>query len=148
MNTKIKINHRTVSMFVLDDCNPDVRVLKLANTLVNNNSNVQIVATNLNKNLPKKETLENGVKIRRINVMKIPFIIYIEFWIKAIIYFGSQNADIFVCHDLNTLPIGVYLKSKYKNAKLVYDTHEFFPSMIEESKGRFIFGYSQALKNS
>ncbi len=139
MKTEVKTKQRTVSMFVLDDCAPDVRVLKLANTLIKSHSQVQIVATHMNKTLAKKETLENGVKIRRINVMKIPFLIYIEFWIKAIIYFGSQKADIFVCHDLNTLPIGVYLRSKHKNSKLVYDTHEFFPSMIEESKGRFIF---------
>ncbi len=139
MENKTPSKDKTVSMFVLDDCNPDVRVLKLADTLVKNNYKVQIVATRFNKNLPKSTVLENGVKIKRINVTKIPFLVYLEFWLKAILYFKNQRAGTFVCHDLNSLPIGVYLKQKHKHSRLVYDTHEFFPSMIEESKGRFVF---------
>lgn len=139
MEGKDLTNKKTVSMFILNDCDSDVRVLKLANTLVNNDFKVQIVATHLNKQLPKNETLDNGVKMKRISVMNIPFLIYLEFWLKAIVLFRNQKVGTYVCHDLNTLPIGAWLKRKHKQSRLVYDTHEFFPSMIEETKGRFIY---------
>ena len=139
MQSNKTTSQKIVSMFVLDDCDPDVRVLKLANTLVKNKFKVQIVATHFNKKLPKNEVLSNGVKLKRINVLKIPFLVYLEFWIKAILYYHNQKVGTYVCHDLNTLPIGVFFKKRNKNSRLVYDTHEFFPSMIEESKGRFIF---------
>jgi glycosyltransferase involved in cell wall biosynthesis len=139
MKSKNQSDDKTVSMFILNDCDADVRVLKLANTLVKNNYKVQIVATHVNKKLPKAETLQNGVKMKRIHVMKIPILIYLEFWLKAILYFKNQKVGTYICHDLNTLPIGGFMKRKHKNSRLVYDTHEFFPSMVEESMGRFVF---------
>ena len=99
-------------MFVLYDCIPDKWVLNLAQTLLNSNFNVKIIATHFNKQNKKKEKLKNGLIIERISILPLPFIKYFHFWIKSLIFYRNQNEDIIVCHDLNVLPIGTYLKSK------------------------------------
>jgi glycosyltransferase involved in cell wall biosynthesis len=45
--------------------------------------------------------------------------------------------DVVHCHDLDTLPAGVFLKKKF-NVKLVYDAHEIFGYMIEKTMPSFV----------
>jgi len=45
------------------------------------------------------------------------------------------------CHDLNTLPAGVYLKRKSREIKLVYDSHELFNEMVGKNKIERWVGY-------
>ena len=59
MDKQAKNKKKNVLMFVLNDCNPDKRVLKLAQTLLKSNFNVKIIATHFNKQNKKKEKLKN-----------------------------------------------------------------------------------------
>ena len=123
-------------MFLLNDFNIDNRVLKEAVSLQKNDFQVYIVATHFNKELKVFQTYEPGIKVIRENILNISFIKYVHFWIKSIRLFRKAPVDVIVCHDLNALPIGVYIKKMQQNKpKLIYDSHEFFPAMISEFFG-------------
>lgn len=53
------------------------------------------------------------------------YFVYLDFFRKAKAYSLKYPADIYHCHDLNTLYIGMVLKRK-QQAKLVYDSHELY----------------------
>ena len=45
---------------------------------------------------------------------------------------ATLNIDIIHCHDLRTLPVASLLKRCfYKNASIIYDSHEFFPYITQ-----------------
>jgi len=50
---------------------------------------------------------------------------FIDFYIKAYKLMKDESYDVYHCHDLNTLPIGHYLKKKNKGI-LIYDSHELY----------------------
>lgn len=50
-----------------------------------------------------------------------------------LLYQGFKtNADIYYCHEPGSLLLGVILKT-LKNKKLIYDSHEYFPSLISNN---------------
>lgn len=53
------------------------------------------------------------------------YFVYWDFFKRAKRYSNKFPADIYHCHDLNTLKIGIDLK-KEQGAKLVYDSHELY----------------------
>jgi glycosyltransferase involved in cell wall biosynthesis len=40
---------------------------------------------------------------------------------------AGTECDVLHCHDLPMLPVGVALRARWPRARLVYDTHEFYP---------------------
>lgn len=52
--------------------------------------------------------------------------------------YKGDTARLVHCHDINTLPIGVYLKLRY-GCVLVYDAHEFYEDAVGIGKGLSIF---------
>lgn len=127
---------KKVLMFLLNDFNMDNRVLKEAISLQKHNYQVYIIATHFNKKLKRIQEYEPGIIVIRLNIIRPSFSKYVHFWIKASRLFKNSSCDIIVCHDLNTLPIGVYLRNRMKKPpKLIYDSHEFFPAMLQEIYG-------------
>ena len=139
---------KKVLMFLLNDFLPDQRVLKQARSLRRLDYEVKIICTHHDKTLPSNENIENGILISRERIINIPFIKYLHFWIKGIIKNYRSKYHIFVCHDLNTLPIGAILRILNKNKRLVYDTHELWPSLIRETLGSIWFWFFTALEKT
>lgn len=82
-----------------------------------------------------KRYLKKGVRSISRNLIQEPlrwllrpahrYFVYFDFFWKARRHSMAQPADIYHCHDLNTLLIGIVLRKKH-NAKLVYDSHELY----------------------
>lgn len=45
----------------------------------------------------------------------------------------NQAVDLIICNDVETLPLGVYFKSKNTKSKLLFDAHEYAPLEHEDS---------------
>lgn len=74
----------------------------------------------------------DGVKIigfrkRKSNSIKDRFRPLLDLYKKAL----NCKADIYHCHEPDTLAIGAYLKRKY-GSKLIYDSHEYHPEHFAE----------------
>jgi len=121
---------KKIVLIVLNNFVNDIRVYKECKSLSLAGYDAIVVSLHDN-NLNEFETI-NGIKVHRIKLKTrkwskhkpIQFIKYIEFIIKFIKIY--KNYDIFHCNDLNTLPIGVLIKKYFnKNAKILYDAHEY-----------------------
>ena len=113
--------------------NPDPRVLKEAQSLVDNGMDVLILAWDREAKLPETEVYDK-IRIKRVRVRsgfgkgiaQVPYITMVHLRFIALGLF--QKADIVHCHDLDTLPVGVIIKIlKFFSIKIIYDSHENFP---------------------
>ena len=86
-----KIN---VLMFLLNDFNMDNGVLKEAVSLQKNNYNVFIESTHFYKKLKRLQIYDPGVMVIKLNILNIPFIKYIHFWIKSIRLFRKSSFNV------------------------------------------------------
>ncbi|MPS32395.1 MULTISPECIES: glycosyltransferase family 4 protein [unclassified Salinivibrio] len=114
---------------VLNDFTNDSRVLKTSQTLKKLGFVTTVVAIH-NDGLIEEESV-HGVAINRIKLRSRPWskskpvqlIKYLEFLFRAVCRF--RNADIIHCNDLNALPVGLLIKTFFKEKKVVYDCHEY-----------------------
>jgi glycosyltransferase involved in cell wall biosynthesis len=113
---------------VLNPVINDSRVLKEAESLGRHDYQVTILGVQNDRgDLPTSEGFP-FFKIHRIRLStkqlpKIRFVQYIkymEYLYRALLFVRQYSPEIIHCHDLNTLPVGVF-----SLAKLIYDTHEF-----------------------
>jgi glycosyltransferase involved in cell wall biosynthesis len=121
-----------IAMILDNGFNPDQRVLREAQTLIQAGHSVTIFAWNreINSKLPDQENIE-GINVKRIRVptgrqlgvKQIPK--YLEFLVNTIGTESFDKFDVIHCHDLPSLLVGVFLKIKTKK-KLVYDAHEIY----------------------
>jgi glycosyltransferase involved in cell wall biosynthesis len=122
--------HKTVTSIVLNNFKNDSRVLKENISLQNTGYDVRVVALHEE---PLKEFDEvQNISVHRIKLKSrgwsknkaIQFLKYFEFIYRVVKEY--KNSDIVHCNDLNALPIGVIIKKFFnKNAKIVYDAHEY-----------------------
>ena len=119
-----------VTSLVLNNFVHDNRVMKEALTLLDLGNEVHIVCIHAS-GLEENEVI-NGIHVTRIKLRSkwLPgFIVfqaikYLEFMFRVIASFGKR--DVFHCHDLNALPIGVMVKKFFnRKVKIVYDAHEY-----------------------
>jgi hypothetical protein len=109
---------------LFNDFTNDNRVLKESRSLQKNGFQVELLATQFDKTLPREEDVE-GIKVKRINVGHFKFLPLnlILFWIKAISRYRKEK--IFHANDLYGLPPAYFIKKVFnKDAKIVYDCHE------------------------
>ena len=119
-----------VANFVFNSFLNDSRVLKESLSLVNHGYDVSVVAHH-DKGLEREEKRES-LSIRRVAYLDrtvttgkfAKLKAYLNYLAESIAY--AKEFDILHCNDINTLPIGVIIKKFYnKNAKIVYDAHEY-----------------------
>ncbi|MHA2335456.1 MAG: glycosyltransferase family 4 protein [Candidatus Hodarchaeales archaeon] len=132
--TYLPDHEKRVLMFLLDECNPDMRVLKEAEVLGNQGFKVIIVAARYTKKLSKRQVHNSNVLIIREDIIKKPLIKYFHFWLKCWIKYRKSTSKWIHCHDLNALPPGFIIKKKGMN--LVYDSHDLFPHMLSAVYGK------------
>ena len=117
----------------------DNRVLREAGALAKAGYRVKLFASQYPKLLNYEKV--DGFEVVRLKVKNYsPFRLkiypyYTEFY-KAYKRLVEEKADIYHCHDLDTLLIG-YLVARKNKAKIVYDSHEYWPSRTYFSKTAF-----------
>jgi len=125
MTNKIK-----VASIVLNNFLNDSRVLKEARSLQNRGFDVTVVALH-EESLAESEQIEN-FQLERIRLTTrgwsklklIQLVKYFEFVLR--VAFRFRKFDIFHCHDLSALLVGVLIKTSINRAsKVVYDSHEY-----------------------
>lgn len=125
----------------------DPRVHKEAKALVEAGHQVVVLVWDRKKEY-KLETVVDGIRLIRIHdnllmrLLKKDLLKNPVWWRKAYkkaleLYQSKFQFDVVHCHDLDTLQAGVWLKNK-TSCKLVYDAHEIFGYMIEETMPGFI----------
>ncbi len=131
-----------ILMLLSNSIGYDSRVLHEATALCDEGHSVELI----DFGEEKEGTSINGLSIHTIPWPKSGILSHkwtvrhFYFHKKAIQKALSLEFDTIHCHDLDTIPIGIYLKKK-RNAKLVYDAHEIFPWLLNRGIARFIKPY-------
>lgn len=120
---------KKVYITVINDLVTDQRVQRVASLLSGQGMEVSCIGRKL-KNSPDIE--DRGYHIHRFKLMinKGPFF-YLFFNIRLLFkLLFVQDPKLFIANDLDTLP-AVYLASRIRGVKLIYDSHEFFTQVPE-----------------
>ena len=121
---------KVVSILVLNNFTHDNRVLN-ENISLTNNGYKTVVVAQYDKNLPLNEYI-SGIEVFRLKLLTkswpknifFKIIKYIEFIVRFLLQFN--DADIYHCNDLESLPLGFLVKFLFnRNAIIVYDAHEY-----------------------
>lgn len=121
---------KKVTSIVLNNFKNDSRVLKENISLQKAGYEVQVVALH-EESLKKYDKFQN-IQVHRVKLKSrgwskhklVQLLKYFEFIYKVVKQY--KKSDIIHCNDLNSLPIGVIIKKFFnKNAKIVYDAHEY-----------------------
>jgi len=147
-----------ILMILSNSVKYDPRVYNEAQSLISAGHQVHMICWTRNSRgdrSPQKETFDS-MTIHYIDdstfmtLLKNPALKNPFWWQKACqkaakLHNGEFTFDAVHCHDLDTLPAGVWLKKKLK-VKLVYDAHEIFGYMIEQDTARAITTAAFALE--
>jgi glycosyltransferase involved in cell wall biosynthesis len=135
---------KKIVMLLSNGFDPDPRVHNEAVTLVQSGYEVTLICWDRDRGLkkPKKERID-GINVQRIgprskhNLGFFQVFFILLFWLFVFLKVLFQKADVVHCHDFDTLPIG-FLLVKMKRCKLVYDSHENFPKMVQFDVSRIL----------
>jgi glycosyltransferase involved in cell wall biosynthesis len=139
-----------VLMFVANPFNPDRRVYAEATALIKAGHQVIVIAFDRRKQKLPKEIFD-GVQVFRLRTRLSPAYGFGSFiwngvnmllwqwkaYRLALKLHKEQRFDALHCHDFDTLPIGIRLKSKL-GLPLIYDAHEMYGYMMARVFPRFI----------
>ncbi len=123
-------------MLLTNPFRPDPRVYEEAKTLVKNGYQVTILCWDRGEGYESEEIVD-GISIVRFNIPSSygkpkEFIGGIlRFYISVLKWTRHKKFDYIHANDFDTLPLGVLLKKLY-GAKLVYDAHDHYASMIAD----------------
>lgn len=110
----------------------DKRVYKEAKSLVDNEYDVTILCQmDFDGELPTEENVD-GIKVKRVFRTNLGTSTLIDKYLRAhfeLIDCINESYDIYHCHDPETWPMGYILAGK-AGAKLICDSHEYFPDYI------------------
>jgi glycosyltransferase involved in cell wall biosynthesis len=126
-----------VLMLLSNPYRPDYRVEREAKALKEEGNEITILAWDREGSHETRETI-NGVSVLRVGpkarynvpldlLAKLPM-----FWLRGFLRTLRLDVDVVHAHDLDTLILGVFVSS-IRSVKLVYDAHELYWAMIENS---------------
>jgi glycosyltransferase involved in cell wall biosynthesis len=124
-----KINHLPRIIFtVTNDLNFDQRMIRICTSLVANSYEVMLVG----RKMPGSSPLAHQpFQQKRLNCFfSKGFLFYAEYNLRLFLWLLFQKADGICAIDLDTV-LPVYLVSKLKGSKRIYDAHELFCEMKE-----------------
>jgi glycosyltransferase involved in cell wall biosynthesis len=129
---------KKVGMVVTNGKFPDdIRVFKEAVTLSKDYS-VSVIVWDHGENKKPHERLPEGIEVFRIRLNaaysnSLQFVSRLPvFWLLSYFLLFKLKVDAVHCHDLDTLPLGVTAKLLNPRLKLIFDSHEHYPSMISD----------------
>jgi len=118
---------------VTNDLSTDQRVDKICNTLLELNFDVLLIG----RILPKSSAISRPYKTKRFRLwFNKGALFYANYNIRLFFFLLFSKADVFWSNDLDTLPAN-YHASRWKNKKLIFDSHEYFtevPELINRPK--------------
>ena len=126
---KIKRDNKNILMLLRNPFINDSRVMKEGRSLAKSKLEITVFCL-WNKGLSRSEKI-NGIHIERIqqifikknNLLKNLSVLFL-FSIKSI--FLCRSYHIIHCHDLDTLPVGIFIKwLSLGRKKIIYDAHEY-----------------------
>lgn len=139
-----------VIMLLSNPFKPDPRVYKEAKTLVKYGHEVTVLAWDRECRLPKTEVI-NGIKVRRIR-QKAPYGKFLSlvplmfmFWFRCLAFLLKEKFSIVHCHDFDTVIPGL-IAAKIKKRWVIYDVHDYYPSMVVKNVPNFIIGALEGLE--
>ena len=114
---------------------PDPRVAREAEGLARAGHRVTVVCWDREGRFPAEEEL-GGYRVERVQSVRTVYgggarqLSYTpRFWWAAAKRVEALQPDVIHCHDLDTLPLGWWLKGRSR-ARLVYDAHEDYPALM------------------
>ncbi len=130
---------KRVIISVTNDLSTDQRVDKVANSLSKAGFSVLLVGRKVVDSIDIQNRL---YPTHRFSMhFSKGFCFYLEYNIRLLFFLLNQKCDILLANDLDTLCAN-YLVSRFKNIKLVYDSHELFtelPELIDRPFIKFIW---------
>ncbi len=130
-------------MLLFNRLDPDPRVFKEAVALSEQHYTIEILAVKRNKFNERKKLTDTAV-IHRIfpfsfNLFKHPLKYILNIMILLLYAIKHRNSFDFIhCHDAETLPFGFLLKLFCRNAKIIYDAHEYIRSFYPPASPRLM----------
>ena len=122
------MDRKKACMLISNSFNPDNRVYRSAKALVDNGYEVSIICTlDSPDKLPGREKID-GILVKRVThwlplvPLKKKEYGFCKAFLKAAV---DEKADIYHANDFDTLLFG-YRAAKKNNAKLIYDSHEYW----------------------
>lgn len=139
------INMNRVVMVVSNACDPDPRVYKEARSLLEQGFVVTVYAWDRSCKCPPYE-VKNGIVIKRIRLRSragydSPITVLVTlpiFLLLAFLKMLQEKITIIHCHDLDTLIVGLLIKS-IKKAFLIFDAREYYPSYVRTTMPEIIW---------
>jgi glycosyltransferase involved in cell wall biosynthesis len=134
---------KTVGMIVTNELYPsDIRVFKEAVTL-SKKFKVLVILWDRSGKMKNHETFDE-IDVFRIRLsasydkstsimLKLPV-----FWLISFMLLLKLKPDAIHCHDLDTLPVGCLIKIVNRHVKVIFDSHEHYPSMIADIVPSFV----------
>jgi hypothetical protein len=127
------MSKQKIIVSVTNDLTTDQRVAKICNTLIELNFDVILAGRKLGNSLP----IQRPYTTKRFNLWfnKGP-LFYANYNIRLFFFLLFSNVDVLWSNDLDTL-LANHLAAKFKNKRLIYDSHEYFtevPELINRPK--------------
>jgi glycosyltransferase involved in cell wall biosynthesis len=119
---------KTITVSVISDLTTDQRVIRICATLQQMGFNVFVIARSFHNSLPLDDYPFKATRIKCHFTKGI--LQYTEFNLKLFVKLLFCKTDYFLANDLDTL-IPNYIVTKWRNKKLIYDTHEYFTGVPE-----------------
>lgn len=125
-------------MLVANGYAPDPRVHKEARTLMENGYSVSVLCWDRERNRRQTEVID-GVLVRRFRYLfprglasfLVSGCLFLLTCLFVLINEGARQERVVVhCHDFNTLPLGLVVRSLSRKYRIVYDSHESFPELV------------------
>ncbi len=126
-----------VLMLLSNPFKPDPRVYEEADTLCSNGYKVTVLAWDRENRFPERERM-GCIDVIRVRVSGgygdartyLPGLF--RYYVHALKKARAMHYDVVHAHDFDTLPLGIFM-ARIKNARVIYDVHDDYPSMISES---------------
>jgi glycosyltransferase involved in cell wall biosynthesis len=126
---------KKIVISVISDLVTDQRVMKVTNSLYQNNYSVLLIGSRHKKSL---ELNKRDYPTKRIFLFfEKRFLKYAEWNLKLFFYLFFHKADILLANDLDTL-LPNFLHSKLRRIQLVYDSHEYFTEQMEVTYRKYV----------
>jgi sugar transferase (PEP-CTERM/EpsH1 system associated) len=132
-----ELRKHCILMLLTNAYEPDPRVRQEALALMGMGCHVQLLAWDRDLKAKPCECME-GVEVKRVFLAskhgRGSTQVFFYAWLYLKMFWKGWRAafDVIHCHDLDTLPLG-FLLGKLKRKPVVYDAHESFTDMLQDS---------------